>query len=528
MNEFGKLIENLESTNDPTEKTRFIIEYLGNSNDSDKLWMIFLLSGGRLKRNFTSADLKDWTLEIAGFPHWLLEECRTFTGDQAEIMTLLICKDSVRSSMSLEDCCRFISRNAEMSEDEFKDGIKEIWQSLERDALYAFNRILTGGVKKCSTPEQLTSAIAMHEKIETYAAARIVSGKWNPETASYSDVLKSSKNDAAMMSPFPFCIAEILKGTPEAMGKRHQWIAEWSIDGIRAQLIRKNGECCLWSEGEEIITDKFPEVCSSASEFPEGTIIDGVIVCMKDEMPLGFASLQRRASLRKPSSRIMEEAPAVYIAFDVLECNGKDVRRMKLTQRREVLEAFAEKFSTGEIMISERINFASWKELSGLLRLSVKKGADGILLRHADSTYDPGKRNPKWFKLKREPFRIDAVLTCASPAPDASSALLTEYTFAVWHEEKLVTIARTGRGLGKAELTEIDSYIRMNTIERFGPVRTIKPELVLEIEFDGVIESARRKSGLALRSPRISKWYKNKQARDAGTLSSLKELLNAE
>lgn len=527
MNEFGKLLENLESTNDPTEKTGFIIEYLGKSKDCDKLWMIFLLSGGRLKKNLTSADLKDWALEIAGIPHWLLEECRNFTGDHAEIMTLLLYKDGVRSFMSLEDCCRFISRNAEKSEDEIKDGIKEIWLSLGKAGLYAFNRILAGGVRKCSTPEQLTRAIARHENIDTYAAARIISGKWNPETANYSEVLESSKSDASLTRPFPFSNAEVLIGPPEDLGKRQQWIAEWSIDGIRAQLIRKNGECCLWSEGEEIITDKFPEVSSAASELPEGTILDGVIKCMEKGMPLGFASLQRRRSLKKPSSRIIGEAPAVYIAFDVLECNGKDVRRLKLQERRKLLEALAKKFGTDEIMISERINFASWKELNGLLNLAGKKGADGIMLRRIDSTYDSGKRNSQCLKLKKKPFRIDAVLTCASPAPDSESAMLTEYTLGVWDKEQLVTIARTNSELKKAEMTEINNYIRMNTLERYGPVRTVKPELVFEIEFEGVTESSRRKSGLTLRSPIISKWKKEKHPSEAGTLSFLKELLNA-
>ncbi|MBX7042501.1 MAG: hypothetical protein K1X85_06320 [Ignavibacteria bacterium] len=528
MKEFGKLIEDLLNTSDPSEKTAFIVEYLENSKDRDKLWMIFLLSGGRLKKNFTSSKLIEWTLETAGIDSRLFEDSLSFSGDLAETMTLLLHNSGASSSISLEDCCRFISRSSEMSEHELREGINEIRESLGKAELYAFNRLLTGGLKRCATHGQLAKAVAIYENTDAYTAARIISGNWRPENSYYPEVVENAERAASLVRPCPFCVAGVLNGNPAELGKKQEWIAEWSIDGIRAQLIRKNGEFCLWSEGEEIITDKFPEVSRASSELPEGTVLDGVIVCRKAGKPLSFGSLQRRASIKKPTPRTLLEFPAVYIAFDMLECNGDDVRILKLSERRELLEALSKHFSPEIIEISEKIRFTSWKELSGILQTIVNKGTEGILLRRIDSIYDPGCTGELWLKLKREPVRIDAVLTCASPSPDSSSALLTEYTFAVWHEEKMVTIARTSRGLGKSEMMEIDNYIRLNTLERYGPVRTVKPELVFEIEFEGVTVSARRKSGIALRSPKISKWKKEKQPHDAGTLSSLKVLLNAE
>lgn len=526
MKKFANLIDDLDSTNKSGEKTAYIIQYLSSADDSDKLWMIYLLSGGRIKKTFTTPELRQWAVEASGIPQWLFDESYEFVGDLAETISLLLPNVNVKSEYSLSDLVGIINNKKKSDKDDTKQSVFEVWKNLGRRELFAFNKLMTGGFRLGVSTGILIKAIAGHESVEQDVIAFRLSGKWDPYNTTYSDLIRGDNESLNLSKPYPFHLAYPVEGNVEDLGKCDDWSAEWKWDGIRAQLIRREGQLFLWSRGEEIITDKFPELSVALELMPDGTVLDGELICYREGKPLNFNVLQRRIGRKSVTAKILKEAPAVFIAYDILEYQGTDIRKVSFYLRRKKLEGILSAILVERaFLLSPQIRFDNWSELQTIREQSLEMHAEGIMIKRKDSSYQTGRKKGSWWKWKIDPMTVDAVMIYAQAGHGRRSGLFTDYTFAVWDNEKLVTVAKAYSGLTNKEIEEVDKFVKANTVERFGPVRTVSPVLVFEIAFEGIAESSRHKSGIALRFPRISRWRKDKKASEADTITELRKLI---
>lgn len=526
MKKFANLIEELDSTNKTSEKISCITQYLSSAVDSDKLWMIFLLSGGRIKKNFTTPELKQWTVEASGIPQWLFDESYAFVGDLAETISLVIPKVNVESEYSLSELVGLIGNKKKSEKDDTKQSVFDMWKVLGRRELFAFNKLMTGGFRLGVSSGILINAIAAHESVEKDVIAFHLSGNWDPYNTTYSSLIRGDNESLNLSKPYPFHLAFPVEGNVEDLGKSDEWSAEWKWDGIRAQLIRRDGQLFIWSRGEEIVTNKFPELDVALEFIPDGTVLDGELLCFKEGNPMNFNVLQKRIGRKNVTAKILTEAPAVFIAYDIIEFKGEDIRKEPLYSRRAKLEVILTPADNeSAFSLSPLINFDDWSELKNIRKQSFDMRAEGLMIKRKDSSYQTGRKKGSWWKWKIDPMTVDAVMIYAQAGHGRRSGLFTDYTFAVWDNEKLVTIAKAYSGLTNKEIEEVDKFVKENTVERFGPVRTVSPELVFEIAFEGIAESSRHKSGIALRFPRINRWRKDKKASEADTISDLRKLI---
>jgi DNA ligase-1 len=304
------------------------------------------------------------------------------------------------------------------------------------------------------------------------------------------------------------------------------WQIEWKWDGIRAQLIRRDGHTYIWSRGEDLMTERFPDLTSSADALPDGLVLDGEILAWRDQQVLPFNLLQKRIGRKHLSPKILCDAPVVFMAFDLLERDGQDIRMLPLRERREMLERqIAALEPASRLRVSPLVNAAGWRPLTEIRATSRQRNTEGLMLKRRLSTYGVGRKRGDWWKWKIDPYTVDAVLIYAQRGSGRRASLYTDYTFAVWHEGELVSFAKAYSGLDDAEIRQVDAFVRRNTLERFGPVRRVKPELVFELAFENIQRSSRHKSGIAVRFPRIARWRKDKSIDDADSLDSVKALL---
>jgi len=353
-------------------------------------------------------------------------------------------------------------------------------------------------------------------------AARMM-GDWTPSGDWFAGLRTEGGADPSQ--PYPFFLAAPLEGDVAALGPREDWLVEWKWDGIRAQLVRRH-EIHLWSRGEELITTRFPEIVDAARALPEGTVLDGEVLAFREETVLPFAVLQTRIGRQKLSAKILAEAPAAFMAYDVLESAGLDVRGEPLRERRARLQRLVEGRSE-RLALSAEVAAPSWAALRELRAESRARGVEGLMLKRWDSPYRHGRPRGEWWKWKIDPYSIDAVLVYAQPGSGRRATLLTDLTFALWDSGELVPVAKAYSGLTDEEIDRLDRWIREHTLERFGPVRSVEPVQVFELHFEGIAASTRHRSGVAVRFPRISRWRTDKTAQDADTLASLRALIAA-
>ena len=327
--------------------------------------------------------------------------------------------------------------------------------------------------------------------------------------------------------PYPFFLAHPLTEPLESLGPAEQWQAEWKWDGIRAQLIRRQGQTLIWSRGEELVTDRFPEVRAAGRSLPDGVVLDGEILAWQDAAPLPFGQLQTRIGRKRLTSRILDNVPVVFMAYDLLELDGEDRRGMSLTGRRSLLERLLATSPRVALELSPVVRANSWDDVRTQHAEARQRRVEGLMLKRLDSAYGVGRPRGDWWKWKIDPYTIDAVLTAAQQGHGRRASLYTDYTFGLWQDGQLVNVAKAYSGLTDEEFQEVDRFIRANTLDRFGPVRTVKPELVFELHFEGIQSSSRHKSGLAVRFPRMHRWRRDKQPAEADSLDSLRTLLAA-
>lgn len=526
MKDFVALFNRLDQSNKTSDKLQALKAYFLSANDQDKLWTLALFTHRRPKRQVNTRLLREWCCELADIPAWLFEESYQTVGDLAETIALLLPPPTESLNQTLSEWIVFLMNLEGLEEDEKKKQILTAWTCLDKEERFIFTKLITGGFRVGVSQQLVIQALADVLHLEKTDVTHRLMGDWNPLNNSFKDLLLTSNLSDDLSRPYPFYLAHPVESSFMETENLQDWQVEWKWDGIRGQLIKRRGEVFIWSRGEELVTEKFPELVDAAVLLPDNTVLDGEILCFQGDLPLPFALLQTRIGRKSLTKKILQEAPVSFFTYDLLELEGKDFRSQPLKIRRAHLEEMLMSFKTPRIQLSAIVEADSWESLEEVRKSSRKRMAEGFMLKHKNSPYEVGRKRGNWWKWKIDPLTIDGVLIYAQKGHGRRADLFTDFTLAVWQEDKLVPFTKAYSGLTDAELKEADQYIKKNTLEKFGPVRTVKPGLVFEIAFEGIQESPRHKSGIALRFPRINRWRKDKGIEEANTLTDLKELLS--
>ena len=526
MKRFAHLFAALDATTKTTAKTAALAAYFRDAPDEDRLWTIALLSGRRPKRAVTSTELREWAAEAAGLPLWLFEEAYAVAGDLAETIALILPPPGQDSGETLSSHMRALIALTGQPAPQRRAAILLAWDSLGPDERFLFNKLITGGFRMGVSQGLMTRALAQATGLEEATLAHRLMGDWTPAGTTYATLIRSDDPVAEARRPYPFALASALEDPPETLGDPDGWLAEWKWDGIRGQLIHRPGAFALWSRGEELITDRFPDFAPLADVLPPGTVIDGEVVAWGGAAPLPFADLQKRIGRKTVSKRLLAEAPARLLAYDLLEEAGQDLRSAPLGLRRARLEMLLAALPAGgPLGLSPALPVTGWAALAGLRATARGAMAEGLMLKRLSSAYHVGRKRGDWWKWKLDPFTVDAVMIYAQAGHGRRATLYTDFTFAVRDGDDLVPFTKAYSGLTDAEFRQITDWVRKNTLERFGPVRRVVPELVFEIAFEGIQASPRHKSGIALRFPRMARWRQDKPVVEIDTIQTLRALL---
>ena len=526
MRRFAQLFAAIDETMRTNEKVDAMVDYFRTADPADAAWAVWFLSGGRPKRLIPVRRLASWAMAEADVSDWLFAECYDAVGDLAEAMSLLLPDGESSSDLPLH---RWITERllplAGKPEDEQRASVVQSWRELGGTERFLWNKLITGGLRVGVSQQLVVRALSRATGVDEGVIAHRLSGTWLPRAESFAALMAEETSDADVSRPYPFFLAYPLEDELEALGDAADWQAEWKWDGIRAQVIRRNGQTFVWSRGEELVTDRFPEIAHAADFLPDGTVLDGEIMPWKDGKPLAFAQLQRRIGRKSLGGSILAEVPVVLIAYDLLEIDGRDVRAEPLARRRELLQALVAAARSTVFVPSPVVPLADWGDARNAHAEARDRCAEGLMLKRRDSVYGVGRRKGGWWKWKVQPFVIDAVMIYAQAGHGRRASLHTDYTFAVWDDGVLVPFAKAYSGLTDEEIRDLDRWIRANTVEKYGPVRHVKPVHVFELGFEGIQPSPRHKSGVAVRFPRILRWRTDKAAEEADTLAALRALM---
>ena len=526
MRAFTALYDRLDGTTSTNAKIAAMADYFAAAPSADAGWALFFLSGRRLKRLVGAAELRNWIREQVGMAEWLFEESYAHVGDLAETAALLLRtegaepRDLELSLAAVVEARLLPLRGSD--EDARHAVVRELWARVPADQLFVLNKILTGGLRVGVSQRLLVRALERATGIEDKVIAHRLMGQWEPGADFYERLVAEDDGAADISRPYPFFLASPLEDAPATLGEPNAWCAEWKWDGVRAQIVRRGGRCFVWSRGEELMAGRFPEIEAAAMTLPDGIVVDGELLAWEDGAPLDFSVLQKRIGRKKPGAGILKSAPVWLMAYDLLEQDGEDLREAPLAERRARLaELLGER---DRMLVSPIVEASSWEELAALRAEARARRTEGLMLKRADSPYGVGRRRGNWWKWKVDPHTIDAVLLYAQAGHGRRSNLFTDYTFALWRGEDLVPVAKAYSGLDQDEIEELDRWIRRHTRERFGPVRSVEPAHVFELAFEGIHASARHKSGVAVRFPRITRWRRDLSLADADRLEDLERL----
>ncbi len=526
MKHFTALFKQLDQSTKTNDKVAALVQYFNLATNEDKLWTIALLSHRRPRRNVKTTLLRMWAAEESGLPLWLLEDAYYVVGDLAETLSLVLPKSESKNDYSLSYWINYLRVMNDLDDEEKKIRVLTAWHELNTYERFIFNKLITGGFRVGVSQKLMIKALAQHANIEENVIAHRLMGDWSPDDISFQKLIHETHPDDDISKPYPFYLAYALEETPETLGDLQDWQIERKWDGIRGQIIIRKGEVFVWSRGEELMTDRFPEYHPLAQILPDGTVIDGEILPYKDGQPLSFNVLQTRIGRKTLTKKVLEQAPVVLIAYDLIEWQGKDVRQLPLSTRRTLLHEMIKQFDTqGIILLSEIIEAPDWEVLKNIKEDSRAFQSEGLMIKRKNSPYKSGRKRGDWWKWKVAPLTIDAVMIYAQRGAGRRANLFTDFTFGVWEGDQLVPFTKAYSGLTDKEFNEITAWVRQNTIERFGPVRSVRPTHVFEIGFEGIQASPRHKSGVALRFPRILRWRKDKPIQEANTLEDLQEML---
>jgi DNA ligase 1 len=534
MQDFAELFEILDTTSATNLKVAHMRRYFKTATPADAAWATYLLSGRRLKRFIGTALLRHWLIEESGLAPWIIEETYASVGDLAETIALLMDTQRVNvpipthteSAYSLSEWLENeLLPLKKMPEAQQKSQVVFWWRNLAYRECLLVNKFLTGAFRLGVSQLLVSRAIAEAHDIPRNEVYRRLMGDWQPSSVFWTQLCSTDSSYLDTSAPYPFFLASPLE-TVNTLGEAGDWLAEWKWDGIRAQLIRRSDQIYLWSRGEELLTERFPDITAMAQKLPNGTVLDGEILGWRDNQPLPFAALQRRIMRKKLTATILKEIPVRFIAYDILEQDYRDIRTVSLVKRREILQAILSSIEpTTELKLSEALLLSNWDEGTRLRDSARERGVEGLMLKALNSTYGSGRQRGAWWKWKIAPLTFDGVLLYAQPGHGRRANLYTDYTFGVWANDTLIPVAKAYSGLTQTEITELDRWIRAHTREKFGPVRAVDALQVFELAFEGIAASPRHKSGVALRFPRILRWRRDKPAAQAERLEQLTALL---
>ncbi len=533
MKNFANLIKSLDNSNKTTVKVAALTDYFQNASDEDKVWTIAILSHRRPPRPINTTLLRLYANELANIPIWLFEESYHIVGDLAETIALIIPTTTKHSDKSLTDYLKEIVALKKLSEEEKKEYLHRNWLALNYYERFVFTKLITGSFRIGVSQKLMTRALSKATGVDEDILAFKLMGNWDPNTISFNELVLSEKSSDYLSKPYPFYLAYPLENDAASLGNPSDWSIEHKWDGIRSQTIIRDGEIYVWSRGEELVTDKYPELHQLVHIIPNGTVIDGEILPFKDGEIGTFNDLQTRIGRKTVSAALLKNSPIIIKAYDILEWNGEDIRTLSYENRRQILENLFQSIPNDAkipFQISKRISLNSWDDVANERGKAREMRSEGLMIKRNDSPYLVGRKKGDWWKWKIQPLTIDAVLTYAMRGHGRRSNLFTDYTFALWDtneqgEKELVTFAKAYSGLTDAEFRKVDDYIKKNTVERFGPVRSVFPKLVFEIGFEGIALSKRHKSGVATRFPRILRWRLDKPFEEANTLDDLKNMI---
>jgi DNA ligase-1 len=551
MRRFTALYRRLDATTKTSEKLAALIDYFSQADPVDAACAVAVLSGRRQRRAVTTAELRQWAAARAGIPAWLFEECYAAVGDLAETVAMVLPdRDGMpdREGMvggppeppGLAEVVTDLLPRLAADPAGRRAIVESLWERLDPDERFVWHKLLTGGFRVGVAGSLVARAVAAVAGVDPATMAHRLMGFAEPSGEAFRHLL-APEAAADRMRPYPFFLASPLEGPPESLGACEDWIAEWKWDGMRAELLIRPDRIAIWTRGEELVTEAFPEVVTAAQAAggdSAGCVLDGELLAVREGGLAGFAALSRRIGRRKVPRKLLAEVPCLFVAYDCLEHDGRDLRREPLERRRRYLaDRTAGPFdpfrtgphAVGHLWHSPPIQTGpgpgGWELLAARRAEARGLGVEGLMLKRRRSPYGVGRTRGDWWKWKVEPLEIDAVLLYAQAGHGRRATLHTDYTLGVWHDGRLVPVAKAYSGLSDAELTEVDRIVRRTTTQKHGPVRVVEPTLVFEVVFEGLARSSRHKSGVALRFPRIRRWRRDKQPVEAGWLADLVGLL---
>ncbi|MGB5986437.1 MAG: ATP-dependent DNA ligase [Desulfobacterales bacterium] len=526
MRAFADLFRAMDETNRTNAKVTAMAAYFQSVPAEDAIWAVRFLMGRKPRQVVPTRKLMEWAAQAAQIPEWLFRNSYEVVGDLAETIALLLPapgRDSRRPlHVWVED------HLLPLREKELEIRRAEIlaaWQQMDEPQRLVWNKLITGGFRVGVSRRLVVRALSAASGIESAVIFHRLMGDWPATAATYRRILSSDTQDADISRPYPFFLAHPLEGEVAQLGSPGDWQAEWKWDGIRGQVIRRGGQTFIWSRGEELVTPKYPEIAAGADQLPDGTVLDGEILPWKAGAPLAFGELQRRIGRKRIGPKLLQTVPVVFLAYDLLEHSGTDFRGQPLAMRRTALARLLTPLAGGPLGLSPEVDGPTWEALADLRNQARKRGVEGLVMKRRNAAYGVGRKRGIWWKWKVNPRTVDGVLMYAQRGHGRRAGLFSDYTFGVWQGEILVPFAKAYSGLSNAEIREVDRFITRNTRERFGPVRSVAPQLVFEIAFEGIWPSTRHKSGVAVRFPRILRWRRDKPASQADTLESLQQML---
>lgn len=527
MQRFTALYTALDETNRTNDKVAALVQYFSTAPAEDAAWALFFLTGRRVNRVISSTVLRTWVAEDSGLPLWLVEESYDAVGDVAETLALLLPESSNAIDMPLhrlvEERIKPLSGMDTASQLAL---VRQTWADLPTNQRFVWNKLITGAFRVGVGRTLVVRALAQVAGIDPAVMAHRLMGHWEPNADDYRHLLDQESDNISHTQPYPFYLAYPLEGDPADLGPRDEWQVEWKWDGIRAQVIHRSETVLVWTRGEELVTDVYPEIAALGAALPSGTVIDGEILAWRDDQPLPFNVLQQRIGRKRIDAALLRDAPVLLMAYDLLEWKGEDWRNRPLIERRDQLaRLIADLPDTIQCRLSPVVDAAQWQEVTELRQEARERNAEGFMIKRRQSAYGVGRVKGDWWKWKIDPYTVDAVMIYAQRGHGRRASLYTDYTFAVWDGDELVPIAKAYSGLTDEEIRKVDAFVRNNTTDRFGPVRAVTPELVFELAFEGIQSSTRHKSGIALRFPRMARWRHDKRPQDADTLATLQALL---
>ncbi len=529
MKAFADLYAAIDETTRTNAKVEAMVDYFRKAPHDDAAWAVYFLIGRKPRQVVPTAKLRAWAAAEAGISDWLFEEAYHAVGDLAESIALILPEPSASSDLSLRLWVEERLLPLRGAEEEVqREAMTRYWSEMDGRQRFVWNKLITGAFRVGVSQQLVTRALGKVGETDAATVAHRLMGDWEPTSHFFKRLLSTEVEDADVSRLFPFCLAHPIEADPATLGPISDWQAEWKWDGIRGQLIRRQGRTFLWTRGEELVTERYPELAELGPYLPDGTAIDGEILPWKDGRVLPFAQLQKRIGRKTVGKAILAEVPVVLVAYDLLEHRGEDIRGLPLEDRRARLEEIVRGSGwDGRLIASPVLRAENWEALRELRESSRERGVEGMMLKRRGSIYRVGRVRGDWWKWKVNPLSVDAVLIAAQRGSGKRASLYTDYTFGVWSDGRLVPVAKAYSGLTDEEIRRVDKFVRANTVDKFGPVRSVKPELVFELAFEGIQRSTRHKSGVAVRFPRIARWRDDKVASEADSLSTLQAMLSS-